>query len=321
MGTIQKHIRKASIFQIILPAIFIVAVAIIMSTIPFRQIFSPQQLYSIWDCENAYKNGNEYVTLTIDKMYYTGYDVLSNGNVSGSYYYCLSDDKCIFILANPSDDTKDILTDYTIKAKVIDGNRIFNQLISNYSSDLNWNATGLNGVTADIVLSEPDYTPGIYIFLLMAFILTLAAFVGYIAINILYVIKPAAYPICARRDIYDNSRLINRANAELSSTDILHVGTMYITKHFFIDLKYSRIIVIPLGRLAWAYRLGTKNIFHKHKPHYSLYFTLKNGLRMEAHDKSPDDSNTIIRHLTSLDYNIICGYTEEKKQMVKAIIK
>jgi len=319
MRTIEFFIRKNAMKHTVVPVILAVLLIFLFVHIPFSQIFNPKELSSVWDVGVSYTVGTRYVTATIDEAYYTGYDVVKGNDTVYSYYYSIDDDRCIFFAIKSRDD---VLTNYTITGRLLKDDSTYMAMIESFSGDLNWKSDSLLKHSMSVVISEPDYHPKLYTYIMIALIIMLVICSMYILINILYVFVPTMYPAYIGRNPKNNRRLFARVSGELKNSRIYTIGSVYITEKYLVDTGLHKISIVPLSKIVWVYRLGSTRIFPGNKnASYSVYFHLLNGKKIILQNQSDGSSDNIIRALQSLNYDIIYGDTENKRRQANEIIK
>lgn len=320
---ISGQIKKISLTNLIYPAVILSVVAVFFIILPFRGAFRPMHLDNIWESQNnTYEN--EFVYTTVDNLYYTGYNVSRLFRQDYGYYYAMKDEKCIFVLIPTDTKPKENITDYKIYGRIIPSknNNSYNRMISELAEDLNWSEAGLEKVSGTYIVSAAEYHPFIYLFtfLLLLAGLILAAYL--IVVNMRHYKRPETYPLCPHTDSADRKRLIEKAEKELDDNFILNLNDLYLTEHFFIEFNKRKVIVLPLMRIVWGYRMGTINYKISHKvPKYNLFFTLKSGDTAVILNKSSEDTRLMLEAIRELNYGIILGYTDSKRKKAKELIK
>lgn len=314
MKNIDFYIRKNSIRHIIHPLILTILSIYLFVSIPFSQAFNPKTLSSQWDAESEYNNGMRYASVTLDTAYYTGYDIIKGNGDSYSYYYCINGDDCIFLLLQ-TEEPQEILTDFTVSAKLVKQDNNFTAMIQAFANDLGWKAGNLLEYASDIVISQKDYEPQIYILLIVLFTILFIIGAVYTLINLMYIIKPTLYPAYFSRNPKNNNKLFGKASAELSDKCLYKIENVYITENYFIDLDSHKIIILPISKIVWVYRLGTANLLPgRRRTGYSIYFLMLNGKKFIDSGKSGDCSDYIIKSLQAVNPDIIFGDTEAKRR-------
>lgn len=154
-------------------AFFISLMFAIMCLISFFRLsilssFSPIAYTSEKDIDNYYDEGINYTHCTIDTLYYTGYDVVSNNKVTGHYYYTLLNDRCtIYILSSKhvgnSSNPPIVLNNQTFNATLRKNDNNFKSLLEYMSADLNWNYSGMLRHTSTTIIDQKSYSISTYI--------------------------------------------------------------------------------------------------------------------------------------------------------------
>lgn len=317
MIDITQNIRNVCRKKIIVPAVLMVAMIIVLIACPFINIFHPTNVSNIYDV----KESDSYINVQADTLHYSGYNLITFGNSQYSYYYALEDDRCIFTIIPTNGNPKPEIHNYRFKAKVIKPNKAYNQMLSAFAKDLNWNEKDLSKVTGTFILSNADYHPVLYLFLLWIVLIILFVSAKNFVSAILGYINPAFYPVCTFLGKDDQKALINNATLELNSDNYIQINSMYITENFFIDFGKKKVSIIPLNEIVWCYRLGTISFNPKKEdPEYALHFTILSGSSITAKHKTSDEALEAINAIRATEYDIIIGHSESKRKRAKRII-
>lgn len=317
MINISQNIKNVCIKKIPLPAFFTIVAVLILVLCPFINIFHPTNINNIYNV----KKSDNYVNVTADTLYYTGYNLIKSGSTDYGYYYALKDQKCIFVIIPIDSNPKSTLHNYTFKAKVHTPDKTYDKMLFSFSKDLNWSKKYLKAVTPGFVLSNADYHPTLYMVILWCILIILFVSLKKLAGAIAGYTNPAMYPVCTFLGKHVQKELIDEAQEELNSANYLQINSMYITENYFIDLGLSQVSVIPLNEIVWCYRLGTISFNpHRHNPEYSIHFTILSGAVITAKHKTSDEALELINAIRATEYNIVIGHSESKKKRVKKII-
>lgn len=319
---INEQIKKVALKNMIFPIILLVVAIFFLIFLPFRENFAPQKLESVWDYKS--NSNSSYIYTTVDELYYSGYNISRPFSSDYGYYYTLKDNRCLFVLIPVSSTPAETLNDYRLYGHVINTSAkdTFNHMITYLANDLNWNAQGIKEITADYLISNADYYPLLYfIFFILLLICTFFA-ICHITIGLIHYRNPASYPLCPHMDSKDKKRLILKAEQELAENIILNLEDLYLTEHYFIEFNNNKIVILPLMRIVWGYRMGTLNYKLHHKiAHYNLFFTLKSGEVIAISNKSSEQTQQMLEEMRSMNLGIILGYTDNKRKKAKALIK
>lgn len=320
---ITSQIKKISLANLIYPGIILLVVAVFFIFLPFGNPFHPTRLENILDCQNK-DYENTFVVATVDNLYYTGYNVSYLFGKDYGYYYVLENDKCIFVLIPTLDKPEEHIKDYTIYGRVakITNSSSAHSMISGLADDLNWSIAGIRNISGNHIINNADYHPFLFLLVLILLLIGIVLSTYLIIINLMHYKEPSTYSLCPHTDASDRKRLIEKAENELNNNLILNLGDLYLTEHYFIELNKRKVIVLPLMRLVWGYRMGTLNYKIRHKiPRYNLFFTLTSGDVTVIVNKSSEDTRLMLEAIRELNYGIILGYTDSKRKKAKELIR
>lgn len=317
MIDISQNIRNVCRKKMVTPAIFIVAMVIVLISCPFINIFHPVNVDNIYDV----KESDTYINVTADTLHYSGYNLITFGNSQYSYYYALKDNKCIFTIIPTGANPKPVVNNYSFKAKVIKPNKAYNQMLSAFAKDLNWNKNDLSKLTGTFLLSNADYHPILYMILFWLVLIILFVSIKNFVSAVIGFVNPTFYPVCTFLGRHAQKSLIEAAGMELNSDNYLQINSMFITENYFIDFGKKTVSIIPLNEIVWCYRLGTISLNpRKEDPEYALHFTILSGSVITAKYKTSDEALEAINAIRATEYDIIIGHSESKRKRAKRII-
>lgn len=314
MISISENIKVLCKKKIIVPLICTVLSIVILIICPFFNVFHPTFVENIYDIHYS----DSYIDVTIDKLYYSGYNLITSGNNNYGYYYALKDDRCQFVIIPIGSNPKSQLTNYRLKGKIIHPNPPYENMLKAFSNDLNWNAEGLSQVCGDFIVSNADYHPYKYAFFFWIMLVILFLSIKNMVSAICGFLNPALYPVCTFLGKSHQQELIDEAQSELDSENYLQINSMYITENYFIDFGSKKISVIPLSDIIWCYRLGSRTFLPKtQKPDYSLHFTIRSGAVIIAKHKTSDEALEAINAIHATEYDIIIGHSDSKRRLAR----
>ncbi len=321
---VKKHIRIFCLKHVLIPIIPLIFSILLLEWIPFSNIFLPYHIDSPADAQEAYDNGYYYVEFNLDRALYTGYDTMKGNSPATSYYYDLDKNYCTFLQFDfeNTNERSASLINYTITAKLVHGDAIYDQMIEQFASDIGWTGSGLNKISSPIIISESEYHLLRYVIFFLITITILIVSLLSILSNILYIIIPKWHPAIIKLRKFGKIT-INDIDNELNDSLILDAGHMHITKHYFVDLGRMEISIIPLDRIIWSYSHNHWNNFlHMHfKLVYTLTNITDNNMKFTSIWKNRTDTKAIIEYLHAYNENILIGHTPENKKLYKEIRK
>lgn len=253
-NTIYRQIRRISMINLIIPGILLIILIILYFHIPFGDILSPRQLESAEQADTLFSNDIQYVDISFDKLYYTGYDRINNGKISGYYYYSLDNGKCTFVLVDSNNlkQPDEIITGYSMKATLEKRNQLINQMISSFSKDLKWTRDGLMASSSICFIDETGFNSVLYMVLGGCLFIFLTLFLTYLISNILYIIAPGLCPACSKfKKLTGNISKITAVNNELKNPVCQIGNNIYITENYFLYMSNLSLEIIPLDKINY----------------------------------------------------------------------
>lgn len=329
---IYNKIRKIYLRNMILPIAAIIIPLGLLSLIPFDKILKPKVVNSVEEAIQAVEQGNEYIELSIDSLIYSGYDYMRDEKVYGQYYYDIVDGKeCLFFILDPGKEVnKEIyINNVNRRVKVESTNGIFDNMISMFANSIGWTEDGVKDITKDYVLSEMTYHYNVFLSLYILILATLA----YGVLLLLYSIIIIAFPIFCPRIIiakwlfrsgrHSNLfKFVQIVARETEAEDVINIGSMYITKHFILNLDSRDFDLVPIDRIIIAYEHSTlKSFMGMHlKVSYTLHLKCSKLFRFHIPKKTLEEANSVLDYIKENKPDTLVGYTSENKELVKEIV-
>lgn len=322
-----RGIRIVCARNLIFPFIVAITALFIYYVLPFRQVFNPVRANGSAAAVKLYDQGYKYAKVKLEKLYYTGFDLMDDGETVASYYYELADGKCTFyILDNELVVNKpQVINNVEFNVKLSDINGLTENMMNSFAGSIGWNAGSMLEITSKAVMDETEYHRGMYT---IAFFIVMAAVivsVVFITIYILCILFPfihislirlyAEHPFGLRTALADLTHELDNIKAES--------GNMFITENYFFNLGPKDVSMIPLNRIIMAYEHGRLiSIFGFHfRLTHTMHMRGKYGERIVASGKNIGDLEIIIGYLKENYPDILWGHTKENRLAAKEIIK
>lgn len=318
---LKRRIRVFHIKRLIPAIIFIVFLGFVWTGYPFHAVFFPKEVTSTDEIATYYSDTDRFIEIQVPVLYYTGYDYVKRGEIRGSYYYTFMDEKCVLLLlSTPTNNEGNLeITDLTVRGKLVKGNTTYKDLLVSLSSDLEWTYEGLSNIMFPIVISEVDYSMaesyGFFALLCVSFVISLYSLVS----NIISLIYPGLSPSCLHlRKSGNSAGLLYQANEEFLNDKILSTETMFITRHYFIELSKYGIAVIPLNKIIWVYKhsIFSHFLWFQTRLTYTLRLITANG-QTDCLRQKKEDADAMIIYLQSFHPDLLVGFSNENKMEAK----
>ncbi|MEE0861644.1 MAG: hypothetical protein U0L79_01515 [Lachnospiraceae bacterium] len=329
---IYKKIRKIYMRNILLPIAAIVFPLGLLVFLPFDKVLEPKVVSSTEEAIEAIEEGYEYLEISMTRLIYSGYDYMRDEDVYGQYYYDLVDGKeCLFYLLKPENEINRETYIYGVnkKVKVEETNGIFNNMLSMFSNSIGWTEEGVKDITKEYILSEVSYHYNVF---LLLYILLLATLIYGVAL-LIYSFLVIAFPILCPRIIiakwlFKSGRHSSLTNfvrlvaRETEDENAINIGSMYITKHFILNMDTKDFDLVPIDRIIIAYEHSTlKSFFGMHlKVSYTLHLKCSKLLRFHISRKTLEEANSVLDYIRENKPDTLVGYTNENKELVKEIV-
>ena len=325
---IYKAIRLVSLRNLFLPVVSVIIALSIYYFMPFRDAFSPNKAKSSTEAIKLYNQGHKYASLNIEKLYYTGFNIMSEGEIRASYYYEISDNRCVFYILSKDlvKNTPEELENVSIIVKLDNPNGLLENMITSFAGTIGWTPEGVSAAAGTVVMDQTSYHLERYV---ASFVLILA-FVIYsmtlVTINIIFILVPAIHISLLK---YYASRPfgIKRAllvlRKDFERRQRVSAGNMYVTKKYFYNLGKKEVHIIPVENIIMCYERGRLiSVLGIHiKITYTLYLVGIHGEKLECSEKKATDVAAVTDYLKEYYPDIIWGHTKENKAKAKELIR
>ena len=143
-NTKSKYLLRALISLVLLAfAIFV------QLTFNVFGVFFPAEL-----TEESAANDNIYVSVTLDRVYPTGYRMTSGGSDLGSYYYGIYEGRCLFCVLPTSTEGKEDLNNYKLVGKIRQTTGSDKSILNKISEDHKLNSASLYATSYSFVITH-----------------------------------------------------------------------------------------------------------------------------------------------------------------------
>lgn len=321
---ITNNIRAFYRRQLFAPILYLLLLLILWFGLSLADPLFPTPLDSDATLEDMRRNDTSYVTATLTDLKFTGYTQKYFSRTVGYYYYTVRNEECIIVLLSPGtcEEGLSLVPKTTIHGKIVQGDDVFDELLTNLSGDLNWTAHGIRSKVSDCLLSEPDcrIIPNLFLYAVIFVtggyaLISLILFVVYIRI-------PVFSPACQNLALFGNSKkLLEQAENELATLPQLATEDMFITEHFFIVTSAYGNAIVPIDQIIWIYKYSTLHKFFWY--HFSISYTLHISANRHLYIQCPknmkSDIDGIIDYLSEANHDILVGFSEENRLKVQEI--
>ncbi len=323
---IYRYIKKICFLSAAISLTAIIIIIVIAVNIPFSDIFYPTYISYATSASTVYDSDVEYIEVTLNNAKYTGYDCIKRGKVYGSYYYCLVNNSCTFILVKNSSKNPlpEVLDDYSINARIIPSDSLSKKMIRELADDLGWTEEGLNKVASNVIIDETSYHMDIFFYLAICLGTMALILISFIITNIIYIIVPSLYPSCLYFNrLSHGQHSIAHVDYELTSRVILKSGNITLTENHIVATSLFNIEIVPISKIVWAYEHSTWHHFlwFKIKLTYTLHLLCRHHIYIYSSRNTKEDIDTVIQYLKDNYPNIILGYSKDNRKLALKKIK
>lgn len=306
------------------PILFLAFAVFLYVFLPVSAVFTPVTVATYHEITECNKNGEEFLTLHMDDLYFTGYSENFAGRIRGYYYYGTIDEKCILFLLSPSTCERGLsqISDVSFSGKLIEGHHHYQILLEQIAADLNWTDTGIKQSVPAFYISETDRHFGLSCVLLVLLAITvLYAVISLIRITNCLIFPARSSAVKQLGRYGDPIGLLSQAEEELATLPQLATEDMFITEHFFIMLSKRKIAIIPIQEILWIYKHSTlhKTLWRHIDISYTLHITARQNLYVNCPKNMKSDIDGIIDYLSEANHDILVGFNEKNQYIVEHI--
>lgn len=320
---ITRNIRAFYKRRLIAPICYLLLLVVLWFVFPLGEILNPSPFTATDTLESAYNDNKEYVTVTFEKLTFTGYTSSRFGSTNGYWYYGENDNTCYLVLLSPTTCEEGLPTIESISAtcSIVKGDSLYTKLLTNLATDLEWTLEGISTQLPDYYFSEPDYNPLSNFMLFFIYFGTGAFAALSLAKYILYCIVPALAPPCQNLIVYGNPfEQLAEAEEELATLPQLATEDMFITEHYFIMTSPYGNAIVPIKEILWIYKYSTlqKFLWYHFSISYTLHISANKHLFIQCPKNIKSDIDGIIDYLSEANHDIMVGFSEENRLKAQA---
>jgi hypothetical protein len=295
--------------------ILILITGAVLWTIPLEEAWGPTKVDKPLEIESYYRNGVQFIEMTADTLYYSGYDYIVNGKVRGSYYYHIYDGVCVFYLISPgmTDGKAEVLRQVHMKARLESGNRMIAELTRRMAEDLRWTRQGLAEAALHVSVNQAVYFSWK---MLMAWGVHMVLFAASMAEGLfllLCFLFPVFYPGCARLRRYGAvHKQLDQVEKELEDAEVMF-GNLVLTKNYLIECSGSSMQMIPLAQIVWAYHYSHFHHFRlwREKLSYTVRIVGNRRVKLIFRHFIKEDADDLMKYLEDSCPHVRIGYSRE----------
>ncbi len=268
-------------FTIALPAM--VVLAIFMILLLHFPIFDQIKNIDIFDNESVrneyeeeltklYEEGRTNLHVTVNDLYYTGFDYTVDDKVCGSYYYTMKQGQLHIYLID-IDDREQHIDSYVFDGKLIIDKASTEHIVTQLATSNGLSMEAAVNFCSKYVISELDYPRANIIFVYVFYAIPIIVSLFILIYTIVIWLKPYLHSQSKQLAIYgDINEVIDELNKELAEEDLYKKGNIYITSDYMIISHLTKTEVIKLDQIKYlsVNEIEKKNIFRKNITIYRL---------------------------------------------------
>ena len=320
---ITRNIRAFYKRRLPSPILYLALLLILWLIFPLGEMLSPMPLKNASHIEGVYEANKEYVTVTFENLTFTGYTTSRFGSLNGYWYYGEKDGVCYIVLLTPYTcvEGNPSIESLTTTCRIVAHPKLYSQLQSELSKDLEWTSEGMANQLPSVFYSEADYNPMTNFALFLVYFGTLLFSVLSLIRYGLFIAFPHLAPACQNLVVFGNpKKQLEEAEEELATLPQLATEDMFITEHYFIMTSPYGNAIVPIQEILWIYKYSTlhKFLWYHFSISYTLHITANKHMFIQCPKNIKSDIDGIIDYLSEANHDILVGFTEDNRLKVEA---
>lgn len=323
---ISRNIKSLYRKRLLGPALYLIFAAFLWAAAPIASVFFPAELANISEMGVFHQKKEEFVSVTLKNLNFTGYTKTRFHRTVGYYYYLDSPGKneCCIVLLSPSSCEQGLpeIKNITVYGKIMSADAGYQTLLTKLSEDLSWTKSGIFSKVNPYYLSEPDFQYGFGLFLFFLLLGTSLLALMTALSFLLYILRPDLSPPCQKLGHFGKPKeLLALAEEELATLPQLATEDMFITEHFFIETSKYGIAIVPIQEIIWIYKHSTlqKLFWYHFRISYTLHITANKHVYIHCPKNTKSDIDGIIDYLSEANHDILVGFSEENRRKIHGV--
>ena len=324
---ITTYIRKSEVRKLLFPLLLLITALIILIHQPLFDYFTIAPVSADEPLKDAVNDQFRYVRIHARDLYYTGDDYYVDGQLTGHYYYQLSESYLRIYILTPQAGrpAEKYLAARQVTGQLVKMGPASAALFDDLAEQLDWTGEGLYSICDPYLVNEVIYFP-IAERILFGLIL-IALVIG--TAGLLYTLFLLAFPKLSPgyrrlRRYGDADRIVQDAEREIRDNTILEARKLTLTPKYLIEFDSDRTAVIPLESVLWVFHLRDMKYSLRERRErmlYSLRITTITGDVFTLKDYRKNELDKIMEVLTERYPNFFYDYSEEHERMVDYILE
>lgn len=321
---ILKSIRNSQIRSLFFPSILLLIALWLSSLLPWKAFLFPETLNPFLPIDFTPEEQIFY-QIAPERLYYTGCDSLSKGQVNGHYYYSISKEHCqLYLLPRQKEEPTPILEHVTLKGTLRERQELLYQVTDSMAKDLAWSQRKILELTSPYILDTVSEICLLNRSLFLLLPLSILISCGGILRFMFYIIFPRFHPSLRRiRRESKNPCILPDMEDELSKGQTGNMQSLYLTEHYLINLADGNFLFQPLEQICWVYtHKYFSGLLNRHR-RGRQYFTWWNrsGRHFDIPLSLESDGEALMDEIGARQPDILLRYNPRNKQEAEKILK
>ena len=149
------YVRRSLVRKLWQPLLFFILAALLLFPTNLIYLLFPPVISADAPFAECFER-TTYGTMTVEDLYYSGYDYYANGQLRGHFYYTLSDDQMqIYLLqASMGRNAVSYYESYPFTGMCEESDSLISSVVLELAANLNWNAESLAAITSPHLINQ-----------------------------------------------------------------------------------------------------------------------------------------------------------------------
>lgn len=314
------YVRRSLVRKLWQPLLFFLLAALLLFPTNLIYLLFPPVIPADAPFAECFER-TTYGTMTVEDLYYSGYDYYANGQLRGHFYYTLSDDQMqIYLLqASMGRNAVSYYESYSFTGMCEESDSLISSVVLELAANLNWNAESLAAITSPHLIHQVSCHRIQTVVPIAIALFCLVFGLILLVLDLFFLCVPALSPGFIR--LYHSGspdELLPEVEQQLRENCLLRTSDMALTSDYLVEFSGSTSAIVPMKHVLWAFYYGTLR-FHRMK--YTLYLVTEFGDHYQFRNKKKEELDTILDVLTAQFPNFFIGYSEEHRKLVAHLLK
>ncbi len=241
--------------------------------------------------------GRTNLSVDAKNLFYTGFDYLVDGKLTGAYYYTEVGEKKLLLLIK-TDVPEMFLPERTVKGKLKKDSMRTEHILTAFAIEQGIDPVLVEGLMSDFIISEPDYPYAYVIMIYVFFVLPLALALVIAVYTLLVAFRVELNPQTKQLAVYgDCAEIIYEVNEQMRNRMVFRKNNIYVTADYLIVSFFTKTNVVKLSEVMYI----SKNELPRRKK-FRLTLSTPGKLFYEVDFKSEVLIDDVLEYIRGNDF-------------------